>query len=177
MSISFHCEHCGKKIEAPDTAGGKWGKCPGCHNKVYVPASKPAQPDDELRLAPLDTDDEVNKRKMLAEEARLRQDILKETNVPEEGAGHKNHSSAPSKPTALSDAELTTCIISYIRQMADGELDQAEQTALTIIPNGSTKAIKILERISLSEIPEPEIADIPQQVLSGLIKNLRSRLR
>jgi len=176
MGISFHCEHCGKKIEAPDTAGGKWGKCPGCHSKVYVPASKPAEPDDELRLAPLDTDDEIKTRKMLAEEARLRQEILNETNVPEEGAVHKNQSSAPSKPNALSDAELTTCIIGYIRQMADGELELAEQTALTIIPNGS-KAVKILERIALSEIPEPEIADIPQQVLSGLIKNLRSRLR
>jgi len=178
MGISFHCEHCGKKIEAPDTAGGKWGKCPACHNKVYVPANKPAQPDDELRLAPLDTDDAIKKRKMLAEEARLREEILNETNIPEEGAAPpKNQSSsAPSRPNDLSDAELTTCIISYIRQMADGELDFAEETALTIIPNGQN-AVRILERIALSEIPEPEIADIPQQVLSGLIKNLRSRLR
>lgn len=175
MGISFHCEHCGKKIEAPDTAGGKWGKCPACHNKVYVPASKPTQPDDELRLAPLE-DDAVKKRKMLAEEARLREEILNETNVPEEGVAPKNHSSAPSKPNDLSDAELTTCIISYLRQMADGELEQAQETAQSIIPNGQN-AVRILERIALSEIPEPEIADIPQQVLSGLIKNLRSRLR
>ncbi len=176
MSISFHCEHCGKKIEAPDTAGGKWGKCPGCHNKVYVPAVKPPQDEDELRLAPLDTEEEARHRKMIAEEARLRQEILNETNTPpEEGGAQKNKSSAPSKPNALSEAELTTSIISYIRQMADGELEAAEQTALTIIPNGS-KAVKIIEKIALSEIPEPEIADIPQQVLSGLIKNLRSRL-
>ena len=176
MGISFHCEHCGKKIEAPDTAGGKWGKCPACHNKVYVPASKSAQPDDELRLAPLDNDEEIRHRKMLAEEARLRQDILKETNIPEEGTVPKNQPSAPSKPNALSDSELTTCIISYLRQMADGELDQAQDTAQAIIPNGQN-AVRILERIALSEIPEPEIRDIPQQVLSGLIKNLRSRLR
>jgi hypothetical protein len=176
MGISFHCEHCGKKIEAPDTAGGKWGKCPGCHNKVYVPANKPTQPDDELRLAPIDTDDEQQHKKMLAEEARLRQEILKETNVPEEGAIPKKQSSAPSKPNDLSDAELTTCIISYLRQMADGELESAEETASAIIPNGHN-AVRILERIALSEIPEPEIADIPQQVLSGLVKNLRSRLR
>ncbi|MHC4658446.1 MAG: hypothetical protein ACYS83_04615 [Planctomycetota bacterium] len=32
MPITFHCEHCGKKIEAQDSAGGKWGKCPACHN-------------------------------------------------------------------------------------------------------------------------------------------------
>jgi len=176
MGISFHCEHCGKKIEAPDTAGGKWGKCPGCHNKVYVPAGKPAEPEDELRLAPLDTDDEVKHRKMLAEEARLRQDILKETNVPEDGVVPKNQPSAPSKQNTLSDSELTTCIISYLRQMADGDLDQAAETANAILPNGQN-AVRILERIALSEIPEPEIRDIPQQVLSGLIKNLRSRLR
>ena len=113
---------------------------------------------------------------MLAEEARLRQEILKETNVPEEGAIPKKQSAAPSKPNDLSDAELTTCIISYLRQMADGELDSAEETASAIIPNGPN-AVRILERIALSEIPEPEIADIPQQVLSGLVKNLRSRLR
>ncbi len=175
MGISFHCEHCGKKIEAPDTAGGKWGKCPACHNKVYVPANKPAQPDDELRLAPLDTDDEVKHRKMLAEEARLQREILNETNIPEEGVVPKNHSPAP-KPGDLSDAELTTFIISYLRQMADGELDFAEQTAQAIIPNGQN-AIRLLEKIALSEIPEPELADIPQQVLSGLIKSLRNRIR
>ena len=174
MSITFHCEHCGKKIEAPDTAGGKWGKCPGCKNKVYVPAGKSAEPDDELRLAPLDNEEEVRHRKMIAEEARLRQEILNETNVPEEGTAQKNNSPSPPRPNNLSEAELTTCIISYIRQMADGELDAAEEMALTIIPNGH-KAIKILERIANSEIPEPEISDIPQQVLSGLIKNLRGR--
>ena len=174
MAIKLQCSSCGRKIEAPDSAGGKWGKCPGCHNKVYVPASKSAQPDDELRLAPIDTDDEIKKRKMIAEEARLRQEILNETNVPEEGTAQKNNSPSSSKPNNLSESELTTSIISYIRQMADGELDLAEETALAIIPNGH-KAIKILERIAISEIPEPEIADIPQQVLSGLIKNLRSR--
>ncbi len=176
MPISFHCDHCNKKIEAPDNAGGKWGKCPRCHNKVYVPAGKPTEPDDELRLAPIDTEEEIAHRKMIAEEARLRQEILNETNVPEEGAVPKNQTAAPSKPNNLSDAELNTCIISYLRQMADGELELAEQTAQMIIPNGSN-AVRLLERIAFSEIPEPEISDIPQQVLSGLIKNLRSRLR
>jgi hypothetical protein len=173
MGISFHCEYCGKKIEAPDTAGGKWGKCPACHNKVYVPANNP--PDDMLRLAPIDTEEERRRKKMVAEVDRLREEILNEKDVPEEGAVPKKQAAAP-KPGDLSDAELNTFIIGYIRQMADGELDLAEQTAKAIIPNGQN-AVRILERIALSEIPEPEIADIPQQVLSGLIKNLRSRIR
>lgn len=172
MSITFHCEHCGKKVEAPDNAGGKWGKCPGCKNKVFVP-SPSEQPEDELRLAPLDTDDERIQKELIAETVRLRQDILSETDVPEEGVAPKQPAARPGE---LSDGELMTCIIGYLRQMADGELEEAERTTQSIIPEGA-RAVKILERIALSEIPEPELADIPQQVLSGMIKNLRSRLR
>jgi hypothetical protein len=135
-----------------------------------VPSQEPA---DELRLAPLDNEDEKKQKDFMSEEYKLRQDILKETEVPEEGAAPK-HTAA--KHGALSESELTTIIIAYLRQMADGELEEAERTAKTILPEGA-KAVKILERIGLSEIPEPELADIPQQVLSGMIKTLRSRLR
>ena len=174
MSIVFHCEHCGKKIEAPDTAGGKWGKCPGCKNKVYAPMGEQAE-EEELRLAPLDVDDEKKQKKLLAETVRLREDILSETEAPEEGAAGKREASA-ARPETMSDAELGVSIIAYLRQMADGELDEAERTAKTITPHGG-KAVRIIERIALSQIPEPELADIPQQVLSGLIKDLRSRFR
>jgi hypothetical protein len=172
MSITFHCEHCGKKIEAPDAAGGKWGKCPGCKNKVYVPSKEPA---DELKLAPLDTEEERRQRALYAETVRLRQEILNETEVPEEGAQPKKESNPP-KQGALSDAELEIDIIAYLRQMADGDLEDAERTAKTLIPSGN-RAIKILERIALSEIREPEIADIPQNVLAGLIKSLRGKFK
>jgi hypothetical protein len=171
MSITFHCEHCGRKIEAPDDAGGKWGKCPGCHKKVYVPSE---QAKEEIRLAPLDNEDERKQRQMFAETVRLRQDILSETDVPPEETAKQQPAAA--RPGMLSDAELMTSVIDYLRQMADGELDQGERTAKTIIPNGA-RAVKLLERIALSEIPEPELADIPQNVLSGLIKTLRNRLR
>jgi len=171
MSITFHCDHCGKKIEAPDNAGGKWGKCPGCKSKVYVPSRQTDE--EELKLAPLDNDDERRQKQLFAETVRLQEDIMKETNVPEEGIARKE---PPPKPGALSDAELNTIIIGYLRQMADGELEEAERTAQSIIPQG-TKAVKIIERIALSEIREPELEDIPQQVFSGLIKTLRSRMR
>jgi DNA-directed RNA polymerase subunit RPC12/RpoP len=170
MSIMFHCEHCGKKVEAPDTAGGKWGKCPACHNKVYIPS---LQADEEIRLAPLDKEEERKRRELFNETVRLRQDILSETDLPpEEGTLTKNQAA---KPGVLSDAELMTTIIAYLRQMADGELDEAGRTAKAVLPNG-VRAIKFLERIALSEIPEPELADIPQNVLARLIKTLRNQL-
>ncbi len=171
MSIAFNCEHCGRKIEAPESAGGKWGKCPGCQKKVFVPRG---QSDEELRLAPLDTEAERKKKQMLAEEVRLREDILSETEVPEEGVTGKGQQRS-SKPAELGDAELTSAIIGYLRQMADGDLEAADAMASVIRPN-SKRALKIIEHIGLSSIPEPELSDIPQQVLAGLIKTLRNKL-
>ena len=80
MAIVFHCEHCGKEIRAADTAGGKWGKCPTCHNKLYVPSLEPGE---ELKLAPEDNKDLEREKQLMAETYRLTQDILKEREVPE----------------------------------------------------------------------------------------------
>lgn len=166
MAIIFHCEHCGKKIEAPDSAGGKRGKCPACHKKVYVPNP---DSDEDLKLAPIDEGEEERKKDLMAETYKLTQDILLEREVPEGPPGITEPISK------LSEKELTKNIILYLRQMADGELDEAQRTAELIAPYGK-KAVEILDRIAVSEMPEPELADIPLQVLSGLIRNLRTRI-
>jgi hypothetical protein len=166
MAIIFHCKHCDKKIEASDSAGGKWGKCPACHNKVYVPA--PGS-DEGLKLAPINESDDAKQKELMAETHKLTQDILLEREVPD--GPDEASTSAPK----ISDKELTKNIIVYLRQMADGKLDEAQRTADLIAPYGR-QAIKILDGIALSEIPEPELADIPQQVLSGLIRNFRTRI-
>jgi len=171
MSISFHCEHCGKKIEAPDNAGGKWGKCPACRHKVYVPAPEPEQ--EELKLAPVDEQAERRRKELVAEETKLRTDILKETDIPND-TPEKPQETAAAAGT-LSDTELNESIITHLRLMADGELDRAEDEVSLITACGS-RAIKILDKIALSEMPEPALADLPPQVLSGLIRNLRSSI-
>lgn len=166
MAIIFHCEHCGRKIEAPDTAGGKWGKCPACHNKLYVPAPDTGE---ELKLAPLNESDRERERQLMAETYRLTQDILKEREIPE----------GPPEPAPaiyeMSDSELRRNVIIYLRQMARGELDEADRTAALIAPF-APKALEIVDRIAFSEIPESELADIPQQILAGSIRALRNRL-
>jgi hypothetical protein len=165
MAIMFHCDYCGKKIEAQDSASGKWGKCPSCHNRVYVPN---LNIDDDLKLAPVDEEEEAKKKQLMAETYRLNQDILQERDTPNEGgiAGM----SAPK----ISDKELTKNIIVYLRQMADGDLGQANETIRVITPYRQAK--KILDKIALSEIPEPELADVAPQVLAGLIRTLRSKI-
>ena len=166
MAITFHCEHCGKKIEAPDTAGGKWGKCPSCHNKLYVPSPDTGE---ELKLAPVDESDRERARRLMAETYKLTQDILLEREIP----------NSPTEPAGamyeLSEQELRKNVIAYLRQMAEGELDEAERTAALLVPSRE-KAIQIIDRIALSEIPESELADIPQQLLSGAIRALRNKL-
>ena len=167
MTIAFHCEYCGKKIEAPNSAGGKWGKCPACHNKLYVPN---LNPDEELKLAPVDENEQAKQKHLMAETSKLTQDILREKETPDDSAG-----SAPMPAFDMSDKELTKNIIVYLRQVVNGDLGQAETTANSIAPYGN-KALNILDSIALSEIPEPELADIPPQILSGLIRTLRSKI-
>jgi len=166
MAIVFHCEHCGKEIKAPDSAGGKWGKCPTCQHKLYVPSPDAGE---ELKLAPEDNRDLEREKQLMAETYRLTQEILKEKEIPD----------GPRVPTGavyeMSEQELKKNIITYIKQMEDGELEEAERTAALISPH-KTRVTEILDRIALSEIPEPELSDIAPQVLSGLIRTLRSKL-
>ena len=166
MAIVFHCEYCGKKIEAADTAGGKWGKCPACHNKLYVPSMDTGE---ELKLTPIDETDVEREHRLMAETHKLTQDILKEREIPDgppplTGAVYQ-----------MGDKELTQQIILYLRQIVYGELDEAERIAALIAPFDH-RAVAIIDRIALSEIPEPELADIPSQVLAGSIRTLREKI-
>ncbi len=166
MAIVFHCEYCGKEIRAADDAGGKWGKCPACHNKLYVPGQVSGE---DLKVAPLDMDLLESEKQLMAETHRLTRDILKEREVKE----------GPPELTGamyeMSARELKDNIILYLRQMASDDLDEAEATAALISPFAA-QALQIIDRIALSEIPEPELADIPPQMLSGSIRALRNRL-
>ena len=62
MSIDFHCPFCNVMIKAPDNTGGKKGKCPKCKQTVYIP--QPQAELDEFDLAPLDEEEERQRRKM-----------------------------------------------------------------------------------------------------------------
>jgi hypothetical protein len=168
MAITFHCDYCGKKIEAQDSASGKWAKCPSCHNKIYVPN---LNIEDELKLAPIDKSEEEKKRQLMAETYQLTQQILQEKEVPEESAKKPEAEEQPE----LSERDLTKYVIVYLRQMADGELTEAKELLKQLKPQG-TQALKIIDRIAVSDMPEPELADIPQQVLAGLLRALRGQI-
>ena len=165
MSISFKCQRCKKKIKAPDKNGGKYGQCPHCNYRCYIP-SPPDENEPELKLAPIDEEEENQYSDMMRKTHDLTQNILHER------AGDEPDN-APQG--AMNENELIKTIIIYLRMMADGRLDQAERMAAKIKPYAPS-AKQILKTIMRAERPEPELADIPAKLLMGLIKNLNDTL-
>ncbi|MDD5326379.1 MAG: hypothetical protein PHY02_01025 [Phycisphaerae bacterium] len=168
MAITFRCEHCDKEIKAPDNAGGRWGKCPGCGSKIYVPA---ADTEEELRLAPVDSAELEEQKRLLAETRRIEQEILREKDEVLEDSPER------AVPVyQLGDDELKRNIVNYLRLMAEADLEQSARLEPSIIYCGQ-RALKILDGVALSEIPEPELADIPPHVLAGLVRDLRAKIK
>jgi len=167
MPIELQCSSCGKKISAPDSAGGRWGKCPVCHTRIFVPLP-PSEEEDELKLAPVDETEEQKQKQLMLETYRLTQDILQEQNVPDAPAG-------VGPVPEISDEKLTGHIVRYLRQMANSQLDDAQRTADAIVPH-RRKAITILDDFSKNYPPDPELADVSQQLLLRFIRNLKTRI-
>lgn len=168
MAIVFHCEACKKKISAPDGAGGKYAACPHCKHRVYIPLPKTEVEAEELTLAPIDENEERQRQELMRETYRLQQSLLKEKEVPE-GADL-------AAAAQMDERELLKQIIIYLRQMADGEIGEGQKTAERIMQN-KRKAATLLDRLAVSDMPEPELADIPQNVLAKLIKSFRAKLQ
>jgi len=162
MAISFHCENCKKKITAPDTAGGKWGKCPACNHRCYVPTPK-SNDEEELKLAPVDQDEEVKYEQAMRETHNLTGRLLHQTEAPE-GLEDK---------VTSAEREL---IIKYLRQMTDGQLDEAQKTAGQIASSRS-KSKAVLQSMLQSDQPAMELANVPQKVLAGFINSLLAKIK
>ena len=106
MGISFHCTKCKKKIKAPDNAGGKYGACPTCGHRCYIP--RPHSKDEvELKLIPIDPNEQTNYAKMMRESYNITQNVMQETAVEEEDAVF----------TEADKKELVQNIIIYLRQV------------------------------------------------------------
>lgn len=86
MSITFRCEHCDKQIEAPDSAGGKRGKCPYCHQSNYIP--RPVSEDELVPLAPIDEDQERRQQEEIDRLMKVERELRAEAGGrPERRAG------------------------------------------------------------------------------------------
>ncbi len=168
MTVSFHCESCKKKVKAPDEAGGKWGKCPFCEHRCYIPLPKSAD-EPELKLAPIDESAESQVGDLMRETHDLTQKILKERQPIDDGPDDD-----PGAQQAVEKEVLKQTIV-YLRQVADGQLKQADQTFETL-GRHKKQALHILSAMARAEQPEPELSDVPDGVLHGLIRDTQKKL-
>jgi hypothetical protein len=163
MSISLHCECCKKKITAPDDAGGKWGKCPYCNHKSYIPL--PAKDGEEIKLAPIDESEETQYKQMMRETYHVTETLLQQIEEPPE----------PGQEAKIDEKVLIVRIIKYLLLMANSSFDEAQAAENKILPyRNQTK--RILENMLKADKPEPELANVPEKLLAGFIRNMLARM-
>lgn len=171
MPISLHCPFCGKAIRAGDDAAGKWGSCPSCHQKVYVP-----NPEDEpLTLEPVDQAAERERARLLNETKELQRRLMREQSLPEDARGGPRGAAArggEEREHAAPGVDMRKMVLNYATAMAQGRLEESEQFAAMIRRDMKT-ANDVIQQIIADDIPPPELAAIPRPVLIGFFKQLR----
>ncbi len=165
MTISFRCEHCGKRVNAPDSAAGKRGKCPYCKQGNYIPSPEAAE--EDIPLAPIDQQQE----KELEEKSRLLQQQEKDL-LADSGKGeqfpleHKED---------LSSQDLHHFVVNYCLDMAESNLERA-RTHVEKLKKFSHTGVEAVEDFADGKAAEPALKRIPDKVLKGFLKHLREEL-
>ena len=167
MSIEFHCDHCGKMIKTAAEHAGKRGKCPYCHQPVYIPT--PAEEIEPLTLTPLDEREERERQRALDETRKLAERLSHEKDVPPEVP--KTPLPEPAGDLRLG-IDVEGLIIEYATCMAAGKLAEAEELAADIRTD-MTRAQEVMQRLMSDEIPHPRLAKIPRPVLVKFLRQLR----
>ncbi len=173
MSIELHCPQCRKLIRAPDSAGGKRGKCPYCKNAVYIPT--PSDESEEIGLAPLDDDEEKRAKALRRESIRYAASVDHVTDAgPDAGAAGASTGGVhlPFAPGEVVD--LGGEVEAFILAMRDSKLDLAD-AAVARLRRAASRARQHLQTLVLDDMP-PEFENVPPPVVKGFLKTLLNRL-
>ncbi len=174
MSIEFNCPACEKSIRAPDTAGGKYGKCPFCEVKVYIPAP-PSADEEEIGLAPIDEDEERREKELIRESVRYAAAFDKDPDkLPPEGAEGRGGGARRSEPVPGEVIEVADEVEAFVVAMRDSKLQDAERV-LARLKRAGARAKDYVEGLMLDPTPPP-IGNVPKPLLMGFLKSLLGRL-
>ncbi len=178
MPIEFRCEHCNKEIRAPENTAGRTGKCPHCKGLNYVPL--PEDEVGELPLAPLDRDEEVRRGRAAAEDMALQWKLLHERSAPDDPRSRNPARSATaSRPASAfagsSRRSLTAQIVSYVENLSQGKLAEADQLSREL-GSHKTEVGKILDEMMSEDLNGYGLPTLPRPVLVGFLKQLRVKI-
>jgi hypothetical protein len=173
MSIELHCPNCAKHIRAPDEAGGKRGKCPGCGGSLYIPM--PVTDDDLIPLAPVDEDDERRAEELRMEAAQYAATLDKagggEGGDEEPSGGRARGGMAEAPGEVVDYGDLAG---KFVVAMKNSKLDEAERIA-TRLKRAGIRARDHVESMFLDQMT-PNIKDVPPPLVKGFLKALLERL-
>ena len=167
MTIKFHCEHCGKLIQAPDEAGGRRGTCPHCNGSNFIPA---AEKEPELEVAPLDEQAERERQEEIERLLDAERD-LRAASAPVE----KTPRLSQRPTTEVDPAELHHLVVNYCLDMANGRLDRAETHVARLNQHRGPNRVAVSDFLS-GKILEPTLDPIPAKVLQGFLENLQKQM-
>ncbi|MCL2700568.1 MAG: RNHCP domain-containing protein [Phycisphaerae bacterium] len=166
MSIQFRCDHCGKQVVAPDSAGGQRGKCPYCNGSNYIPA--PVGDDELVPLAPLDEGEERRRQKEIDSLFLAEREILAESGGP------------PAVPLEqredLQVEDLHHFVVNYCLDMGKGNLSRARRHVESLRQYGTMGAEAVNDYLT-GKTKEPALNTLPPKVLQGFLTQLRGELK
>jgi len=166
MSITFRCEHCHKDVKAPDDAAGRRGKCPHCGQTSYIPTD--VGEEDVLDLAPIDEQEEQERRRKEHQLAMQERQLLSET--AEGGDVPLDHRED------LKPEDTYHFVVNYCLNMSRGKLPQARMEADKLRKFGYT-GIQAVEDFETGKAIEPSMDVIPKKVLHGFLKQLKEDVK
>jgi len=174
VSIELHCDHCSKLIRAPDEAAGRRGKCPYCHQSVYIPS--PPEAIEEIPLSPVDEGGEQEQKRLTEEMRRTQRELLAEHRPPPDRAVPVSRESAMPETIRDEGDSVEDMVVDYLLLMRESQLVEAEAVLADLLKQKAA-ARAVVERLSTDAVPPEALAGIPAAVYHGFLKNLRSQLK
>ncbi|NQU75381.1 MAG: hypothetical protein HQ546_03570 [Planctomycetes bacterium] len=168
MTIKFHCEYCGKIVQAPDSAGGQRGKCPHCQRSNFIPAPEGGEP---LDLVPLDEQSEMQRRQEIDALLAAERELLAQTT-----RGETTPRISQKETAELASEDLHHLVINYCLDMSDGKLERAETHVLKLNAHKGPNRQAVSDFLT-GKILEPVLDIVPTKVLQGFLTDLMTKMQ
>ena len=175
--IRITCNHCNHVIKAPRQAAGKRGKCPHCHNSVYVPT--PQEDLEEIPLAAGDEDSLARADRLEKEAQDVAAAIRRETSAPP-GERPQPDSGSPRDAASHPDsrqpaADVNGAIIRYLLAMQASDLENSEDIAREL--KGSARQAKSkIQQMMVDAIRPEALRSLPEGLYQGFLRKLLEQL-
>jgi hypothetical protein len=170
MTIVFQCEHCHKKVKAPDDAAGRRGKCPHCGQGSYIPA--PVSEEDLVPLAEVDEQEEARRRAEIERLLQAERELLHEQSAP---AHQADDVPTGGRSDATAPEQLYHHVVNYVLDMSNGNLERAKAHVAKLKAHGFA-AHQAVEDFQRGKAQEEVLDPLPKRVLTGYLTQLKSDL-